>query len=61
MDKIEFEFPANEDAWQLEGELLQLFDDGMIETCGENENGEPLIRATEKGIAYIKALKAFDD
>jgi len=61
MDKIEFEFPANEDAWELEGELLQLFDDGMIETCGENENGEPLIRITEKGAAYINTLRAIGD
>jgi hypothetical protein len=61
MDKIEFEFPANDDAWELEGELLLLFDDGLIETCGENENGEPLIRITEKGVAYMETLKAIDD
>jgi hypothetical protein len=57
----EFDFPANEDAWDLEEEILYLLEDGMIETCGEDENGDVLLRITEKGVAYIKMLKAFDD
>lgn len=61
MAKIDFEFPASEDAWELEEELLYLFDDGMVETCGENENGEVLIRITEKGVAYMNSLRAIDD
>jgi hypothetical protein len=61
MGKMEFEFPANQDAWDLEEELLYLLDGGMVETCGENEDGEVLIRVTEKGIAYMKTLKALDD
>ena len=61
MGKMEFEFPANQDAWDLEEELLYLLDSGMVETCGENEDGEVLIRATEKGVAYMKTLKALND
>lgn len=57
----EFDFPANEDAWDLEEEILYLLHDGMIETCGEDEHGDVLLRITEKGVAYINAMKAIDD
>jgi|SanBayMetagenome_1026888.scaffolds.fasta_scaffold21638_3 hypothetical protein len=61
MDGIEFNFPDNEETWEFELDLLSLFDDGLIETCGVNEKGEVLLRATEKGELYIKSLKEFDD
>lgn len=61
MDDIEFTFPENEETWEFELDLLSLLDDGLIETCGFNEKGEVLLRATEKGELYLKTLKALDD
>ena len=61
MDDIEFTFPENEETWEFELDLLSLLDDGLIETCGVNEKGEVLLRATKKGESYIEAMKALDD
>lgn len=61
MDDIEFTFPENEETWEFELDLLSLLDDGLIETCGIDENGDVLLRTTEKGELYLKTLKALDD
>jgi hypothetical protein len=60
MDDIEFTFPENEETWEFELDLLSLLDDGLIETCGVNEKGEVLLRATEKGELYLKTIKGLD-
>lgn len=53
--------PTTEQGWELEMEILQMLEDGLIETCGENENGEPLIRITEKGRRMYEAIEMDPD
>lgn len=55
--EIEFNFPASEDAWEFELDMLQMFEDGLIEISGENDEGEPLIRVTDKGRRVYEAMR----
>lgn len=60
-DEIEFNFPASDDAWEFELDMLQMFEDGLIEIAGENEEGEPLIRVTDKGRTVYEAMRMDDE
>lgn len=59
--EIKMSVPTTEQGWELEMEILQMLEDGLIETCGENENGEPLIRITEKGRRMYEAIEMDPD
>ena len=56
-DEIEFNFPADDKAWEFELDMLQMFEDGLIEVAGEDENGEQLIRVTDKGRRVYEAMQ----
>lgn len=61
MDEIQFDYPISEDSWNLEMELLTLLDEGLIETCGFNEEGDALMRITDKGRGYFEAIENIND
>ena len=42
-------------------ELLTLLDEGLIETCGFNEEGDALMRITDKGRGYFEAIENIND
>lgn len=53
--------PTTEEGWELEMEILQMLEDGLIEVCGENENGEALIRITDKGRRVYETFQDSSD
>jgi hypothetical protein len=55
--EIKMSVPTTEEGWQLEMEILQMLEDGLIEICGDNNKGEPLLRITEKGRRMYEALE----
>lgn len=55
--ELRMSVPTTEEGWALEMEILQMLEDGLIEVCGDNDKGEPLIRITEKGRRMYEAVE----
>lgn len=53
-----FEMPVTEEAWNLEFDLLNMFVDGLIETCGVDKYGHALIRVTDTGRTVYESFKS---